>query len=307
MQKFPSTWSTKLNSANFKITRGFAFAAGAGASVLCGSFIVAANTVALSWSRSYCQAKRNDVPLVPTPELRDLAENVMEDFQLSKSEAASVNLFCSSLGTLDVFGSITSRFGALIGVPSFLLSKSTEEVVFNYRLDPSLTKEEMEIQEATYRENSLMSDSAKRYIIAEGLASVQNSYHFILPAAFASLGTALTLGGTSFLIRRLNLHMYSFLHRNFLYTITCSAFCVIALSALNKFNEYNLRNTVRRLDKEYIDGGIEYYEKLLARAAVVDNYCYISFSDNIDVWMLIGNFTRKLEVLTKRKEEFSKD
>lgn len=71
---------------------------------------------------------------MPTPHLRNLAEKVKTDFQLSKSQAASVQIFCSSTESSDVFGSMNTTFGALIGVPIHLCAEKCDEVDFNQRL-----------------------------------------------------------------------------------------------------------------------------------------------------------------------------
>ncbi|KAK3929885.1 Phosphoglycerate kinase [Frankliniella fusca] len=307
MQKFPKkNLLSKLNSTSFRFSSKVAFGAGFAISALCGSVVVVGNTVGLKITQHILQAEKKDVPLVPSPRLRALADKVKVDLQLSISQAASVDIFCSKLESSDVFGSFNSSYGALIGIPTFLLAESSKEVSYDQQFDGSLSEEEQAMELAKYKESSVWSDDAKCYIIAEGLELSRNSEHFIIPACTAFLTTGLGFSFAAFFIRKLDLFKYGFLQRNALYLAASFGFGTMALVILNTINnKYHFEKIVNRLSEKYIDAGIEYYEKVLVRCNFLNN-CYLSIFDIMDVRIQSSNSTTRLERLKMKKEELSK-
>ncbi|XP_034247268.1 uncharacterized protein LOC117648896 isoform X2 [Thrips palmi] len=283
-------------------SRGLA-AAFVGGSLCVGSFIFATNTVALDWNKVLLQAKRNNAAVEPAPKLKTLLDKVTTDLKLSDSEKKSVKLFTSESDICEVFGTVIFPHGALLGLPETANAESVADITLDIKWEDEKRPKKITEKIERLKEVSVLSDAAKQFVIAEGLVLARDYNHFTAPALCASLcvltsfvqGSLFSLGAS---IKK---------HPQMKGPVYLASFIMWACAGAfvsGKVKELQLREDMGHLSKEYVDGGVEFYEKLQQQLQLKKDLCGEEIANFFGSYYLVEIVSKRLSNLRKLQSKF---
>jgi hypothetical protein len=176
-------------------------------------------------------------------------------------------------------GSVNVKAGARIGLPPSVILKSAED------LDKStltVGKDKKPIdwdsENGLKLENALiLSDEAKKFVIAREVNHVRTSYLYV-----DLFMQAISLGGGAFLMgvfdkilekqKRFNMHVAHSPARSILVLLSGAfMFCgyIQANDLYYYWSEYKNDKRTGEMRRDFLEGGVEYYEKVLSRNQVI--------------------------------------
>lgn len=271
-----------------------------GVPLCAGSVIFGANTIALDLFQDIMQAKKDEAAIEPSPKLEKLLDKAATDLKLSTSEKKSVKLFCTQSEISDFLGTVKYSYGAALGVPTIACAESAADLTFETD-EPISAKQIQKIQEL--KEVSVLSDTAKLFVIAEGLVLANDPSLIASSAVSASLCTTAGFLQAAYLVRasvrRLQQAVVPIYAGSFL------MWFAINFIISDLVREKVLKEEMGHLNKEYIDGGVEFYEKLETRRHLTQQLFGLDFLNIFGDSYLDGLISTRLSVLRKRKGDLS--
>lgn len=209
-----------------------------------------------------------DTVEIPVREhIRQRFQEVLDDINLSEEYRKKIKLF--NVHDVDVFhaGSVFSKHGAVIGVPANFEYKD-----LSYITDKTISFENSMVDwdssaARKFRESLILSENAQKFAMALKTLTVKKAgpiYHtgslvldiLLAEAIHITICSALQLTEKQRSAR-----------------FFCMGVCVIGAyilwlvtsTAINQVMESDINKELVRLGPEYVQGGIEYYEKLSSR------------------------------------------
>lgn len=225
------------------------------------------NTFLLNKYQELTQRYRNGVP-IPLPEkLKILTDEVMVDLKLSPLECSMVKLYTVLGFDIHHAGSLLTNTGGILGIPLHFRYSAIEEFeTSNMRFgDEEIKWDSPEGQ--SLKESLILSRDAKKFAIARNLSHLSTGEPFVKGAGSASIiGACYFLASgvnkkQNFYARPVGLRiMWYSLVSMFAYTMwvfgqdfpTCTYEKDADLAAIE-------------LGENYINGGFEFYDKILQR------------------------------------------
>lgn len=191
-------------------------------------------------------------------------------------------------------GSVHLRFGALIGIPGSFKYRTSEDVV---RASMKVNRVPVDWQtEAGSKLMSalLLSDNAKKFAYAREVMYVDSNYVFVKVGLQAGIG--FSAYATGFIANRL-LNLKAVLKtwaRGGLYTLIGGSWCLVYILIRDMYNfhqDNKVDNRAAKLGKDYAQGGVEYYTKLLLRNQALREFMgsegpfhYTAYGNQVSTW-----------------------
>lgn len=145
----------------------------------------------------------------------------------------------------------------------------------------------------------MLSEDAKLYIIAEGLALVSKPSHFMIPSLSSSLCFFASFLQAQIVVK------YWFRGKSpsvkaVVYSLCAMMWSMALLIMFDRTNLYVFENAVKCLHSKYIDGGIEFYEKAVTRNHIrLSNFAGVS----LETQYLSTVVSDRLEILKRIKDQ----
>uniref|UniRef100_L7M585 Uncharacterized protein n=1 Tax=Rhipicephalus pulchellus TaxID=72859 RepID=L7M585_RHIPC len=246
----------------------------AGVAGLTGGFIGAMvgllpHTHLLEQYKGIVQAYKDGKPLALDPAVKKRAEEVLRAVNLDDTQKANVKFF--PVPILDTFfaGSTTGSKGAIIGLPVTFSYTRKEDVQTKSLLIHGSKEPAWETREAEELKKSLvLSDKAQKFVIARDI-SWANTYY----VQFQSAALSFSVVNCYFMGRFINdrFHLLVRVPRTFrvaLYGVIVALHATVYIGfkdAMSQYWDKKADEEAASLGRDYVEGGIEYYEKLLQR------------------------------------------
>lgn len=154
------------------------------------------------------------------------------------------------------------------------------------------------------KEVSVLSDAAKLFVIAEGLVLAKEPDHFIDPSvtsslcAFAGLLQGVFMSSKFLTPNQINL-------KSPIYLGSLVLWAAVGLFVAEQTKEQLLKKEICCLSEEYIDGGVEFYEKLQARQKLSKELFGVVLNNYFGSYYLEDLVSRRLSFLRKIQQDFS--
>lgn len=253
---------------------GRKFVAGAAVTTACGVFSAhyfPQTFLLKNFYYDFVTMRKNGNPLPVTPKLISLFNKVIDDLSLDKYKRIGIQPFM--IFGYDVWhaGFLSSRFGALIGLP----------INFTYTDKDSINKESILIdndpvdwnrEDAKHLIDSLiLSEEAKKYAIAREILMTDNS-NVTVQAIVSSLLIGTCYGFTAHLNESLKNFQKPQSLRVIFYSIMGTFFWGIwtmQKDTWTRLFETEVDQSLAQLGPVYVKGGHEYYDKLAKRNAAL--------------------------------------
>lgn len=171
------------------------------------------------------------------------------------------------------------------------------------QVPPSRSKKKWEAA-AKLKESSLLSDKAKLFVIAEGLAHAREYSNYALHGILSSLCFIGAFVQSSTIINYSHFKTRVFVLKLPVYFVSfamwIATYKFITDSVSYNQDKYILRY-LSNLGGKYIEGGIEYYERMLISNQIINEICPFSYHESGDVSFMALPFTQRLAELKERK------
>lgn len=207
----------------------------------------------------------NEVPV--RKDIRKRFEEVLDDMSVPQGDREHIQLF--NVYDIDTFhaGGLWSKYGGLIGVPAN----------FEYTDPENVTDQTISFQNVQYvydidagrqfRTALVLSENAQKFAIARKVFAL-SEYDLIYK--LASIFTDVWLGLFAYDLlskRRRNLKKDRSVRFVLAAVITGLSYVLWLFSrdAIDDFREVQINKKIVKLGPKYVEGGVEYYEKLSAR------------------------------------------
>lgn len=154
------------------------------------------------------------------------------------------------------------------------------------------------------KEVSVLSDAAKLFVIAEGLVLAKEPDHFIDPSvtsslcAFAGFLQGVFMSSKFLTPNQINL-------KSPIYLGSLVLWAAVGLFIAEQTKEQLLKKEICCLSEEYIDGGVEFYEKLQARQKLSKELFGVVLNNYFGSYYLEDLVSRRLSFLRKIQQDFS--
>jgi len=264
MVKFLSWWTTPKGQR----TAGFLVI---GASVGSAFFHLAPHSFLLNVIRDLHQYHRTGLPVRVNDNMKRLLAEIQSEVNLTEEEVASNTFFVLSKLDTNSWGDLGER--CIVGYPFFFHYSTASDapiasMTFGRQSESdvrSLTQEALESTDAkALAESMVLSNDARKFAIAREIFSARSGYHYRI-AVFNS--TIILLG--LFIARALNKRFrLRQIERVLLYTGIAIALSLLYWTVKdidNRRFQTKLDESVAGLSLSYALGGVEYYDKILAR------------------------------------------
>jgi len=250
-----------------------------------GSFVAASipvikNTSLLNFIREYYQHYSEGFPeKIPFEIKRSILVPVMIDLGLTKEQSEQKKFFSSTHPETCSWGDINSSAGAIIGYPFWFRFTSETEVPlhkFQYgrkgsEIVKSMSDSEKERAAGKNLANSLiLSDGAKKFGVAREIIKVRDQPSFYYQGFMAGCGVTLYIALSKLINHKWILLRAPPLLRIANYVISFNMSLLIYVTSKDVHNrkvQALVDEQVSSLSKEYAEGGVEYYTKLMKRNA----------------------------------------
>lgn len=229
---------------------------------------LAPHTVLLDKYRQFRARYGYDNKEVPVrKDIKQRFEEVLDDMSVPQSDRERIQLF--NVYDIDTFhaGALWSKYGALIGVPAN----------FEYTDPESVTERTVSFQNVQYvydidagrqfRTALVLSENAQKFAIARKVFAIKE-YDLIYKVAniFTDVWAGLVI--YEILCKRYkNLKKDKYLRFALIGIITAAVYVAWLFSrdAVDDYREVEINKKIVKLGPKYIEGGVEYYEKLSSR------------------------------------------
>lgn len=227
------------------------------------------HTHLLDQYKSIVRAYKDGKPLPLDPLVKKRAEEVLRLVDLDEKQKSNVKFF--PVPILDTFfaGSTTGSKGAIIGLPITFSYVKKEDIQTKSLLIHGFKEPAWETKEAEELKKSLvLSDKAQRFVIARDI-SWASTYYVQLQSAALSFSVV----NCYFMGRLVNdrFHLLIRAPRVFrvaLYGVIVALHATVYIGfkdAMSQYWDKKADSKAASLGRDYVEGGIEYYEKLLQR------------------------------------------
>lgn len=295
----------------------------AGLAGLTGGFIGAMvgllpHTHLLEQYKGIVQAYKDGKPVALDPAVKKRAEEVLRSVDLDDMQKDSIRFF--HVPILDTFfaGSTTAFKGVIIGLPLTFSYTTKEDVQTRSLLIHGSKAPDWETKEAEQLKKSLvLSDKAQRFVIARDI-SWANTYY----VQFQSAALSFSVLNCYFMSRLINDRFRLLIRapRTFrvaLYGVVVALHATVYIGfkdAMSQYWDKKADSEAASLGREYVEGGVEYYEKLLQRNRALrellgdEGRKYYTSKGNIDRIIRSDHvpITHRLEGLKNRLQTASK-
>lgn len=225
------------------------------------------HTIFLNTFRELVTLHRNGRKIQLNNKLKVMCQEVMNDLQLSKEEQSLIKPFC--VGGFEPFhaGTLNKKSGGIIGIPMIFFFKEVMDIpvgdlVINFKPLNILA------QETDYLLDSfILSKNAQKYAIAHEILRIKSGevYKSAYGLSFSILIATLFY---NIVVHTCNLYQKD---KVYLYTVfTVSVLIAIMLWLAYTDNvssqlDSSIDESISKLGLNYIEGGKEFYEKLLQK------------------------------------------
>lgn len=245
--------------------------AGLGVAASIGGFaaIMVPHTFCIEKYKETVQLYRNGVPFQQSPEVLKRADEVLQASSLRKYRKGLIEFFTVAKMDTFVAGNTESRFGAIIGLPANFSYTSPDQVetallAIAHTEEPRWSSREGQ----SLKKALVLSDKAQRFAIAREIYWA-NTYYVQVHAAALSLSILNAYFIGNLLNRRLGLcHRVPRKVRLVLYTVLAAFSGTMFLCIKDASSQYwdkQADKNAASMGPDYLQGGIEYYEKMLQR------------------------------------------
>ncbi|XP_063852337.1 transmembrane protein 177-like [Scylla paramamosain] len=242
---------------------------GVAASLVGGTFLAhyLPQTVLIDNVRQVTQAYRKGQPIAVPAKVTSLVQEVMEEMNIEKEVRQGVTIYTTYGFDLFHAGSLRSTNGSLLGLPASMKWDSDLEfdgtgVVVNNTPVPWGSEAGQALK------NSLiLSKNAKKFAIARELSGLQRTQavtQALIPSTALIVSYSISLG----INKRLNLYGKPRFLRLFLYSLAgLFGYCVyiLAMDVDSVASDGAGDGAAAAMGREYVEGGVEFYEKILQR------------------------------------------
>lgn len=215
----------------------------------------------------------------------------MDDLKLSQDRKEKLQLFNACDSDIHSAGSLRSRFGALVGIP---MNFAYEKIDVIKNIDLFLNNKPIDFskQVSKYYLNSLiLSENAQKFAMAREIILLQrNPGYVFLQLIFHIVAAALLYAA---IYKKLKFDRRKKLYTH-LFTFVCYSLTILTwfptINFINYESDRHVDLLVSKLGPEYIQGGKEFYGKLLNR--------------NIALRTLLGDEGKKLFTINGDRTHF---
>ncbi|KAL1415995.1 hypothetical protein MTO96_028342 [Rhipicephalus appendiculatus] len=227
------------------------------------------HTHLLEQYKGIVQAYKDGKPLALDPAVKKRAEEVLRVVDLDDTQKHNIRFF--PVPILDTFfaGSTTGSKGAIIGLPITFSYTRKEDVQTKSLLIHGSKEPAWETREAEELKKSLvLSDKAQKFVIARDISWASTYY-----VQFQSAVLSFSVLNCYFMGRLVNdrFHLLIRVPRPFrvaLYGVIVALHATVYIGfkdAMSQHWDKKADSEAASLGRDYVEGGIEYYEKLLQR------------------------------------------
>lgn len=224
-------------------------------------------TVLLDKYQELYQLYKDKSP-VPVPEnIERLFQEVVTDLEGQLAARYLVKPFMTS--EFDIFnaGATYNRQGAIIGIPAAFAYSSLEDVDQNKIMVGSRSVKWGTKAGERLKNSLLLSDKAKKFAIAYEVL-MSNTYQMWLKDLYPPLILFLAMRFSELCKEKLKLHLQPPALRGTVYSVTGLFGYILWCLVYDRTNvTYEMQTTKKlsQMGSDYIEGGIEYYSKVLER------------------------------------------
>ncbi|KOC60212.1 Transmembrane protein 177 [Habropoda laboriosa] len=209
----------------------------------------------------------DDLEIPLRDNIKRRCQEVLDDINLSEKDRERIQFFNNH--DINVFhaGTIRTKYGAIIGIP----------VNFQYEDADSISEQTLSIQDVQidwntsaakqFRRSLILSENAQKFALAQQVLTVKEP-DVLYNTAFATIDAALGVTFYDIIYSVFKLDKQRQMNR-FVYMIIVAVGCtfcwLLVKDELNNYRELQVNNELSQLGPKYIQGGIEYYQKLLDR------------------------------------------
>jgi len=247
-------------------------------SFIAASIPILKNTSLLNFIREYYQHFAEGFPeKIPYDIKRSVLIPVMLDLGITKDQSEQKKFFSSTAPETCSWGDINSSSGAIIGFPFWFRYKHPAEVPlhrFQYgrkgsEVVKTLSDSERESPVSKSLAASLvLSDNAKKFGVAREIIKVRDHPSFYYQGYMAGCAVALYVSLSKYINYKFILLRAPPIVRAVNYAISSQLSMLIYFTLKDLYNrqvQAAVDEEVSSLSKEYAEGGVEYYTKLINR------------------------------------------
>jgi len=264
--KFSVWWSTPKGQK----TAGFLMI---GASIGAAMFHIAPHTVLLDFIRKNYQNYSGGIAMNTTDDMKRLLTEVTTDINLSEAESASIRLFVSCISDANGWGSLSSS--CILGYPFFFNYRKVTDVplstMFFGRRGESEKKllspaERQSVEAQSLATSMILTDNARKFALARELFKNRSGQYYQVAAVNSCAILGVLVASRAF-NKRIGRQLMPLL-RGVAYSIIAGVSTILYWTMKDTLNhrfQTQLDQSVASLSPEYAAGGVEYYEKIMAR------------------------------------------
>ncbi|CAL1525952.1 unnamed protein product [Lymnaea stagnalis] len=258
------------------------------------------HTFGLEYQKEQLTSHSHGKPAAVDSEVLYLAEEIKQDLNIKENAFVKHNLLDfvqTDRPDFTTKGFMSTKWGAVVGVPIFFSSQSFEKANENskiFNLDLS-TVEGQKIME-TFR----LSRAAKKFALAREINKSNSNKVYV---DSAGLGLAIT---SFYVIADSLANLFSIRGAKVLSFLTMAPLFTVCYIKMNdKYNNYfekNCDKKAARIDRETACGGIEYYTALITRKELLQNLGKDNVPEKKDI--IFGEKWRKYDMTLSEKKTF---
>ncbi|XP_057320342.1 transmembrane protein 177 [Microplitis mediator] len=257
------------SSSWFLSPNGRKFAKGAAVVVSCGLFSAQffPHTILLEHYYKLVAMRRLDEPVPLTSHLQKLWNQVLDDLDVSPFHRTILRPFMVFGYEPWHAGSLRSRFGAMIGIPTNFVYDNVSSIDKDAIVVNNEPVEWFRPDAKQLLESLVLSDDAKKYAIGREIIMTDNK--FIYTEAIAVTGIAAAYYASTFKANEiLGLLKKPRSLRFFVYSVIGAFYWglwAMQRDVLTRHFEYVSDKKLSELNENYVKGGLEFYSKTLQR------------------------------------------
>ncbi|KAI5755436.1 hypothetical protein M8J77_016785 [Diaphorina citri] len=232
-----------------------------------GLYITAAgtaNTFLIHQYQNLFEAYENAKPVPLSDKLKQLYNQVLQDTGANEMDMALSHAFMSIRPTIHHIGLTGSKYSFRIGIPSNFNYKSEADINPNVKIESKLIDWNSE-EGKILKESLVLSENAQKFAIAQEVYKCDLT-SFYLHLSYPALAPGLAYIVADKVHEKMELHKRSLQLRTIFYAGMCFfayGLYVLLTDQTTMITERMALKSLAALGKDYIEGGIEYFDKQL--------------------------------------------